>query len=63
MKIQYIVTEKEIKAVKDRLYELRQAALMSRSCGEVGDSREFYLRAKGYEEALTTLGIVQPQKY
>lgn len=57
MKIEYVFTAKEIKAVKDRLAQLRQVALMSRDVRDAEANREFYLRAKGFEEALTMLGI------
>ena len=56
---QYIITEKEIKEVKQKLKTLRQAALFSRDAGELEDNKDYYLRAKGFEEALTMLGIIQ----
>lgn len=59
MKIEYILTAQEIKIVKERLAELRRAALSSRDAGEMEDSKELYLKAKGFEEALTILGIIQ----
>lgn len=59
MKIEYILTAQEIKTAKDRLAELRRAALLSRDAGEMEDSKELYLKAKGFEEALTILGIIQ----
>ena len=59
MKIEYVFTASEIKAAKDRLAQLRQAALLSRDAKEMEDSKEFYLKAKGFEEALTMLGIMQ----
>ena len=62
MKVQYILTQEEVKTAKDRLRELRNVALMSRDAGELEDSKEFYLRAKGFEEALTILGIIQPKQ-
>lgn len=62
MKIEYVFTASEIKAAKDRLAQLRQAALLSRDAKEMEDSKEFYFKAKGFEEALTTLGIVQEVK-
>ena len=62
MKVQYIFTKEEIKAAKDKMRELRQVALMSRDAGELEDSKEFYLRAKGFEESLTILGILQPKQ-
>ena len=54
---QYIITEKEIKIVKNKLKTLRQAALLSRDAGEMEDNKEYYLRAKGFQEALEILGI------
>lgn len=54
---QYIITEKEIKIVKNKLKTLRQAALLSRDAGEAEDNREYYLKAKGFQEALEILGI------
>lgn len=54
---QYVITEKEIKAVKNKLKTLRQAALLSRDAGEVEDNKEYYLKAKGFQEALEILGI------
>ena len=59
MKIEYILTAQEIKTVKERLAELRRAAPLSRDAGEMEDSKELYLKAKGFEEALTILGIIQ----
>lgn len=54
---QYIITEKEIKIVKNKLKTLRQAALLSRDAGEMEDNKEYYLKAKGFQEALEILGI------
>lgn len=54
---QYIISEKEVKAVKAKLKILRQAALLSRDAGEVEDNKEYYLKAKGFQEALEILGI------
>lgn len=59
MKIEYILTSQEIKTAKERLAELRRAALLSRDAGKMEDSKELYLKAKGFEEALTILGIIQ----
>ena len=58
MRIQYIITDHEIEYAKKRMERLRQAALASRDAGEYEDSREFYLKAKGFEDALLTLGIL-----
>ena len=59
MKTEYILTAQEIKTAKERLAELRRAALSSRDAGKMEDSKELYLKAKGFEEALTILGIIQ----
>lgn len=57
MKVQYILSEEEVLKAKKRILELRHIALLSRDAGEYEDNREYYLRAKGFEDALTTLGI------
>ena len=57
MKVQYILTEKEVLKAKKRLLELRHIALLSRDAEQHEDNREYYLRAKGFEDALTILGI------
>lgn len=59
MRVQYIVTKEEVDRAKRKLYELRQAALLSRDIGEMEDNRELYLRAKGFEDALITLGVIK----
>ena len=59
MRIQYILTQEEVSKAKKRLEHLKQIALMSRDAGEKADNREFYLRAKGFEDALITLGILK----
>lgn len=59
MKIEYVLSPQEIKAVKDRLAQLRQIALLNRNAYDAEANREYYLRAKGFEEALTMLGIIQ----
>lgn len=58
MRVQYIITKEEIDRAKRRLEVLRQIALASRDAGEMEDSKEFYLKAKGFEDALTILGIL-----
>lgn len=55
---QYIMTETEVKKARNRLSEMRKIALMSRDAGDRGDNLEWYLRAKGFEEALKMLGII-----
>lgn len=62
MKIEYVLSAKEVQAAKDRMNELRKLALLARDAQEMEDSKEFYLRAKGFEEALTILGIIQEDK-
>lgn len=57
MKLQYVFSEDEIEKVKSRLRHLRRIALLSRDAGDTAGNREFYLKAKGFEEALTMLGI------
>lgn len=57
MKKVYILTEAEIKKLNDRLMELRTVALMSRDAAQKEDSREFYLRAKGFQEAMEIIGL------
>lgn len=58
MKVQYIITKEEIEEAKQKLWELKQAALLSRDAGMMKDNREYYLKAKGFEDALITLGII-----
>ena len=60
MKIEYVLSAKEVQAAKDRMNELRKLALFARDAQEMG--KEFYLRAKGFEEALVILGIIQEDK-
>lgn len=62
MKIEYVLSAKEVQAVKDRMNELRKLALLARDAQEMEDSKELYLKAKGFEEALTILGIIQEDK-
>lgn len=57
MKIQYVFSASEIEKVRSRLRHLRKIALVSRDAGDTAGNREFYLKAKGFEEALTMLGI------
>lgn len=59
MRIQYILSAEEVRAAKSRLYELKNCALLSRDAGEREDNRDFYLRAKGFEDALIILGIMK----
>lgn len=57
MKIQYVFSASEIESARSRLRYLRKIALVSRDAGDTAGNREFYLKAKGFEEALTMLGI------
>lgn len=57
MKIQYVLSANEIEKAGSRLRHLRRIALLSRDAGDTAGNREFYLKAKGFEEALTMLGI------
>ena len=57
MKVQYVFSAGEIEKVRSRLRYLRKVALISRDAGDTAGNREFYLKAKGFEEALTMLGI------
>ncbi len=59
MKVQYVLSQEEIRATKDRLHELKQVALMSRDAGDTEANREYYLRAKGFEDCMTILGIIK----
>lgn len=55
--IQYVLSKDDINKAKDRLYNLKQTALLSRDAGDVEANREYYLLAKGFEECMTLLGI------
>lgn len=59
MRKQYILTESEIRQAIDRMYELRKISLSCRDAGDTEANREFYLMAKGFEEALRMLGAIQ----
>lgn len=64
MKMQYVFSKfskQEIKAVRARLKELKWVALMNRDAKDAEANREFYLMAKGFEEALVMLGIVDEE--
>lgn len=54
---QYVLSQNEVDEVKRRLAELKHLALLSRDGLNLEDNREFYLRAKGFEEALKMLGL------
>ena len=57
MRIQYILTQEEVQNALDRLAQLKHVALLSRDANQMDDNREYYLRAKGFEDALKILGI------
>ena len=57
MKVQYVFSASEVEKVRSRLRYLQRIALISRDAGDTAGNREFYLKAKGFEEALTMLGI------
>lgn len=57
MRVQYVITNDEIQKAQDRLAQLRHVALLSRDAGQTEDNREYYLRARGFSEALEILGI------
>lgn len=58
MKKQYILTEKEVEKALERFKELKMNAMLCRDAMDMNSNREFYLRAKGFEDALKTLGII-----
>ena len=62
MKVQYVLSQEEIRAAKDRLHELKQVALLSRDAEDMEANREYYLRAKGFEDCLIILGIFKKDK-
>ena len=62
MRVQYILSEQEIKKARDRLNQLKHIALLSRDAGHMEDNREYYLRAQGFKEALMILGIVKEDR-
>lgn len=62
MRIQFIITQEEVAAAKAKHKELKQAARLSKSVGEKEDAREFYFRAKGFEEALIMFGIYKEKE-
>lgn len=57
MTIQYVLTSDEIAKARERLYDLKQTALMARDADDMEANREFYLRAKGFEECMALLGV------
>ena len=54
---QYVLTEEELTKAIERFEQLKHIALLSRDAREAEDNREYYLRAKGFEEALKILGV------
>ena len=55
---QYVLSEAEVFKAQERLKKLRKIAMLNRDAGDNESNREYYLRAKGFEEALKMLGIV-----
>lgn len=62
MKRIYVLEEDDIRKAKERLRELKHVALLSRDAGQAEDNREYYLRAKGFEDALIILGIFKESR-
>ena len=54
---QYVLTETEVKQAKERLKEIKHIALLCRDAMDYEGNREWYLRSKGFEEALRMLGL------
>lgn len=55
---QYVLSETEVIKARERLKKLKKIAMLNRDAGDNESNREYYLRAKGFEEALKMLGIV-----
>lgn len=62
MKTIFVLTRDEVQAAKNRLHELRQVSLMARDAGDTEGNREYYLKAKGFEECMNILGIYDNKK-
>ncbi len=62
MRKQYILTEDEVRKLDARLKEMRHIALLCRDAGDTEGNKEWYLKAKGFEEALQMLGLVSQQR-
>ena len=56
---QYVLTEAEVRKVRERLREMRHISLLSRDAHDDEANKEWYLRAKGFEEALIMLGLIK----
>lgn len=54
---QYVLTEKEVREVESRLREIRKIALLCRDAQDEEGNREWYLRAKGFEECMHMIGL------
>lgn len=54
---QYVLSEAEVKKAKARLKEIRHISLLCRDAQDDEGNREWYLKAKGFEEALRILGL------
>lgn len=53
----YILTQREVDALYSKLYKLRNYAMDARNAGDTDASYEFYLRAKGFGEAMEVVGL------
>lgn len=62
MRKQYILEEAEVFKARDRLKELKHIALLCRDAADTEGNREWYLKAKGFEEALQMLGLISQQR-
>lgn len=56
---QYVLTENEVKKARSRLKEMKHIALLCRDAGDKESNREWYLKTKGFEEALQILGLIK----
>ena len=59
MRVQYILSQAEVDAARKRLEKLKWIALISRDAKDDTSNREYYLRAKGFEDALEMLGLTK----
>ena len=56
---QYVFSEREVSEAKDRLQEMKRISLLCRNAADMEGNREWYLRARGFEEALQMLGLFE----
>ena len=59
---QYVLSEAEVKNVQERLKELRHITLLNRDAMDLECNKEWYFRAKGFEEALQMLGLCRTER-